>query len=226
LTLLALTTLLRVYGFEENRLILYAWNPLVIFEIAYSGHLEGITVFLMVAALLLSALQKKMPAVVMLALSSAIKLYPALLLAAILNRGERVKGILLFGFTFGLLYLPFLAAGSKLSGFLPVYLKSPYESFNIGLKYLIMRLLPGMGYYFLSQLFILALATAGLIIFFKIKQNDQVMRYAFILTGLLMILMPASLHPWYIILVIPFPGYAESPSDKKLSSVVTVYVKP
>ena len=226
LTLLALTALLRVYGFEANRLIVYAWNPLVIFEIAYSGHLEGITVFLMVAALLLYALQRKMPAVVMLALSSAIKLYPALLLAAILNRGERVKGILLFGFTFGLLYLPYLAAGRKLSGFLPIYLKNPYESFNMGLKYLIMRLFPGLDYYFLSQLFIVALAAAGLIIFFKIKQNDQVLRCAFILTGLLMILMPASLHPWYVILIVPFLAFYPSPAWLLFSGTVTLsYLK-
>ena len=226
LTLLVLTALLRTYGFEANRLILYAWNPLVIFEIAYSGHLEGITVFLMLAALLLYALNRKMPAVVMLALSSAIKLYPALLLAAILNRGERVKGILLFGFTFVLLYLPYMTAGSKLSGFLPIYLKNPYESFNMGLKYLIMRLFPGLDYYLLSQLFILALAAAGLIIFFKIKQNDQVMRCAFILAGLLMILMPASLHPWYVILVIPFLAFYPSPAWLIFTCTITLsYLK-
>lgn len=226
LTLLLLTALLRVYGFEANRLILYAWNPLVIFEIAYSGHLEGITVFLMVAALLFNALQRKMPAVVMLALSSAIKLYPALLLAAILNRGERLKGLLLFGFTFVLLYLPYLAAGGKMPGFLPIYLKNPYESFNLGLKYLIMRLFPGLDYYFLSQLFILALAAAGLIIFFKIKPTDQIMRCAFILAGLLMILMPASLHPWYVILLIPFLAFYPSPAWLIFSCTVTLsYLK-
>jgi hypothetical protein len=199
---------------------------LAIFEIAYSGHLEGITVFLMVTALLLHTLQRKMPAVIMLALSSAIKLYPALLLAAILNRGERVKGLLLFGFTIGLLYLPYITAGSKMSGFLPVYLKNPHESFNLGLKYLIMRLIPSLDYYLLSQLFIFALAAAGLIIFLKIKQNDQVLRYAFILTGLLMILMPSSLHPWYVILVIPYLAFYPSPAWLIFTCTVTLsYLK-
>jgi hypothetical protein len=221
LTLLVLTALLKVYGFEPNRIILYAWNPLAIFEIAYSGHLEGITVFLMVAAFLLNALHRKVPAVVMLALAGAVKLYPALLLAAILNRGARVKGLVLFGVTVGLLYLPYLAVGSKISGFLPIYLKNRYESFNVGLKYLIMRLIPGLDYYFLSQLFIVALAAAGIIIFFKTKHSDQVMRYAFILTGLLMILMPASLHPWYIVLIIPFLTFYPSPAWLIFSCTVT-----
>ena len=77
-----------------------------------------------------------------LAISSAIKLYPALLLPALLNHGQRIKGSLTFVVTMLLLYLPFLAAGRKVLGFLPIYLQNPYESFNLGLKYLMMQLLP------------------------------------------------------------------------------------
>jgi hypothetical protein len=226
LTLLVLTALLKMYGFEANRLILYAWNPLVIFEIAYSGHLEGITIFFLVAALLLYALNRKIAAVVPMAFASAIKLYPALLLATILNRGNRFKGLLLFGFTFVLLYLPYLGDGSKISGFLPIYLKNPYESFNLGLKHWIMQMFPGLNYYFLSQLFIFGLAAVGLIIFFKTKENDQVLRYAFILAGLLIILMPSSLHPWYVVLVIPFLTVYPSPAWLIFSCTVTLsYLK-
>jgi hypothetical protein len=185
---------------------------LVIFEIAYSGHLEGLTVFLMVAALYLAAIHRKLPGIVMLAFSAAVKMYPALLLAAFLNRGNRIKGLVTFFVTILVLYLPFLGAGSKISGFLPVYLKNPYESFNLGLKYLLMRLLPGLDYYLLSLLFILFLASVGLVVFFKNKKDPDISWYAYILTGWLMILMPASLHPWYVILIIPFvaiyPGAA------------------
>ena len=46
LTLLVLTALLRVFDFNPARIMVYAWNPLAVFEIAYSGHLEGLTVFL------------------------------------------------------------------------------------------------------------------------------------------------------------------------------------
>jgi hypothetical protein len=204
LTLMVLTAMLRAYGFKASRIIVYAWNPLVIFEIAYSGHLEGLTVFLMASALYLYALHKKIPAIIMLALSAGVKLYPALLLAAFLNRGDRIKGIITFSATTTLLYLPFLGAGGKISGFLPVYLKNPYESFNLGLKYLLMGLLPGLDYYLLSLVFIIALVIVGLIVFLKDKENIEVIRYAYLLAGSLMILMPASLHPWYVILIIPF----------------------
>ncbi len=211
-TLLVLTALLRAYDFNASRIIVYAWNPLVIFEIAYSGHLEGLTVFLMVTALYLYTIHQKTPATMMLALSAAVKLYPALLLAAFLNRGTRIKGITTFSATIIFLYLPFWGAGGKISGFLPVYLKNPYESFNLGLKNLLMCLIPSLDYYLLSLVFIIALAGAGLLILLKEKKDLDVMRYAFILVGLLMILMPASLHPWYVVLIVPFLAIYPNPA--------------
>jgi hypothetical protein len=222
LTLLLLTALLRVYGFESARLLIYAWNPLVIFEIAYSGHLEGLAVFLMVAALYLHALQQKTPGIILLALASAVKFYPALLLAPFLNRGQRIKGIVTFLAAFALLYLPYISVGSKLSGFLPVYLNNPYESFNLGLKYLLMLMFPGLGYALLSQLFILTLLAAGLVVFFKEKQNVQVVRCAYILVGWLIVLMPAALHPWYVISIIPFLSFYPSAAWLIFSCTVTL----
>jgi hypothetical protein len=226
LTLLVLTVLLRAYGFKSSRIIVYAWNPLVIFEIAYSGHLEGLTVFLMATALYLYAIHKKIPAIILLALSTAVKLYPALLLAAFLNRGHRIKGIITFSATIMLLYLPFLGAGGKISGFLPVYLQNPYESFNLGLKHLLMRLIPGLDYYLLSLMFIIALMIAGLVVLLKDKEGLEVIRYAYILVGSLMILMPASLHPWYVILIIPFLVIYPHPAWLVFTSTVTLsYLK-
>jgi len=226
LTLLVLTALLRAYGFKASRIIVYAWNPLVIFEIAYSGHLEGLTVFLVATALYLYAIQQKIAGIIMLALSAAVNLYPALLLGAFLNRGDRIKGIIAFSATIMLLYLPFLTAGGKIAGFLPVYLKNPYESFNLGLKYLLVRLIPGLDYYLLSLLFIFALMIAGLVVLLKDKEGIEVIRYSYILTGSLMILMPASLHPWYVILIIPFLVIYPSPAWLFFTCTVTLsYLK-
>jgi hypothetical protein len=226
LSLLVLSALLRAYGFKASRIIVYAWNPLVIFEIAYSGHLEGLTVFLVATALYLYAIHKKIPGIIILALSAAVKLYPALLLAAFLNRGDRLKGIIAFSATIMLLYLPFLGAGRKVAGFLPVYLKNPYEIFNLGLKYLLMRLIPGLDYYLLSLVFIIALAIAGLVVLLKGKEDLDVIRYSYILVGSMMILMPASLHPWYVILIIPFLAFYPNPAWLIFTCSVTLsYLK-
>jgi hypothetical protein len=204
LTLFVLLGLLRVYQYEEWRLLIYAWNPLVVFEIAYSGHLEGLTVFWMVLAFFFSATNRPTAGVAALAVASAIKLYPALLLPALLNRGQRIKGCFVFAITMILLYLPFLGAGRKVLGFLPIYLQNPYERFNLGLKFVLMQLWPQIDYSLWSIFFLLGLMVAAVFVFFKNKHPIQTIRYAFILIGLLMVLMPASLHPWYVIILIPF----------------------
>ena len=219
-TVLVLLALLRTYGFEEARIFIYAWNPLVIFEIGFAGHLEGLTIFLMVLAFYLNAIKKNIPAVIALTFSSATKLYPALILPALLNRGERIKGTAIFLCSFLVLYLPFLSAGKKIKGFLPIYFKNPYESFNLGLKYLIMRLFPGWNYIVISKIFILILTAAGIFFFFKEKSKEQHLYSAYVLIGLLIILMPASLHPWYVIMLIPFLVFF--PSGAWLIFTVTV----
>ena len=225
-TVLVLLALLRAYGFEEARIFIYAWNPLVIFEIGFAGHLEGLTVFLMVLAFYLNAIKKNMPAVIALAFSSAIKLYPALMLPALLNRGERIKGAAVFLFSFLVLYFPFLSAGNKISGFLPIYFKNPYESFNLGLKYLIMRLFPGWNYLVISKIFILILTAAGIFFFFKEKLKEQHLYSAYVLIGLLIILMPAVLHPWYVIMLIPFLTFFPSGAWLMFTGTVALsYIK-
>ena len=212
LTMLLLIAMLRIWGLNVARIIVYAWNPLVIFETAYSGHLEGVTVFLMVAAFYLYSTHKKFPAIIVLALSAAVKIYPALLLGALLTHGEKVKGIFIFAATIFLLYLPFIGAGGRIAGFLPVYMANPYENFNLGLKYFLMRLIPGLNYHLLSWLFIGVMAIAGLVVFLKVKKGPAHLRYAYVLTGLLLVLMPASLHPWYVITIIPFLVFYLNPA--------------
>jgi hypothetical protein len=142
--------------------------------------------------------------VVALAISSATKLYPALLLSALLIPGQRIKGIFVFGVSFALLYLPFLAAGCKVLGFLPIYLQNPSESFNLGLKYLMMGLFPQLNYDLLSIVFLLILMVSGGVALLRNKPKEDAIRYAYLLMGLLIVLMPASLHPWYVIILIPF----------------------
>ena len=226
MTVLVLLALLKAYGVEETRIFIYAWNPLVIFEIGYAGHLEGLTVFLIVLAFYLNAKKKKAAAVIVLALSSATKLYPALMLPALLNRGERIKGAALFLCAFFVLYLPFLTAGHKITGFLPMYFKNPYERFNLGLKYLIMHLFPGWDYLIISKIFMLILTIAGIFFFFKEKRKEQHLRCAYVLIGLLIILMPTSLQPWYVMLLIPFLTFYPSGAWLMFTGTVALsYIK-
>ena len=222
LTMSLIVLTLRAYGFDQARVFIYAWNPLVIFETGFGGHVDGLTVFLTVLAFYLNAKRKKIPAVAALACSTATKLFPALLLPALLNRGERIRGTIAFLVFFLLLYLPFLNVAEKVIGFLPTYFTSPYESFNLGLKYLIMDFVPALNYAVISGIFVLMLMAAAMVVFFKEKRNEQVMRFAYILIGLLIVLMPTALHPWYIIILVPFLCFYPSVAWLIFTCMITV----
>jgi hypothetical protein len=73
-----------------------------------------------------------------------------------------------------------------------------------------MGLFPELDYYLLSLLFVVALLAAALVVFFREKHNVQVVRSAYIMVGLLIIFMPAALHPWYVILIVPFLSFFPS----------------
>jgi hypothetical protein len=222
LTMLVLVLTLRAYSLQDARIFIYAWNPLVIFEIGYAGHVDALAVFLTVLAFYLDAKKRKIPAVSALAFASATKLCPALLLPAFLNRGEWIKGAAAFIAFFLLLYMPFFPVGGKIIGFLPNYFTSAYESFNLGLKYLITVLFPELDYVLISQIFILALAVAGLFVFFRKKPDGLVIRYAYVLIGLLIILMPTALHPWYVVVLVPFLCFFPSPAWLIFTGMVTL----
>jgi hypothetical protein len=229
MTMLLLVLTLRAHGLQDARVIIYAWNPLVVFEIAYGGHVDGLTVFFTVLAFYLDAGGRKIPAVVALAFSSATKLYPALLLPAFLNRGERVKGGVVFVAVFLMLYTPFVPVGGKIIGFLPNYFTSPYENFNLGLKTLITEPFPELDPVLISKLFVLALAAAGSVVFFRHKTKEQMIRCAYVLIGLLIVLMPTALHPWYVVILVPFLCFFPSAAWLIFTGMVSlsyVYYEP
>jgi hypothetical protein len=67
---------------------------------------------------------------------------------------------------------------------------------------------------------------AGLVVLLKDKEGIEVIRYSYILVGSLMILMPASLHPWYVILIIPFLVIYPNPAWLIFTCTVTLsYLK-
>ena len=51
LCLWPLLLLLRLHGRDDKWLAVYAWNPLLAAEFATGGHLDGLSVFLLLAAL-------------------------------------------------------------------------------------------------------------------------------------------------------------------------------
>jgi uncharacterized membrane protein len=130
-TCLALALLLARQQLDPRRVIIYAWCPLPIIEYALQGHLDPLPILLMVLAALAATRSRPEARVltgVLIGLATLAKLYPILLLVAVLCR--RDWGLLIAVLTTLLLgYLPFLILGhGQVIGFLPTYLTEQYPN--------------------------------------------------------------------------------------------------
>ena len=112
--------LLRRSGSPVDQVLIYAWHPLTVWEIAGSGHVDAAMVAFLVLALW--ARQRRLPVLCGLALagSTLIKFFPLLLAPALYRRWDW-KMPTAFALAVLLLYVPYLSVGWNVLGFLPNY---------------------------------------------------------------------------------------------------------
>ncbi|HSD51945.1 MAG TPA: glycosyltransferase 87 family protein, partial [Candidatus Methylomirabilis sp.] len=129
-SLAILIHLLGALGLPRSRVILYAWQPLTVFEIAGSGHLDALAIPFMLLAVVAWRGHRNAAAGVALGAATLVKIFPIVLVPAFLGR-KRWSLLLACVATIGLAYLPFLpGAGPKALGHLPQFLSDPGETFN------------------------------------------------------------------------------------------------
>ena len=117
----ALIQLLVSFGFTRQRVLIYAWHPLVVWEFAGSGHLDAMVIAFIALALLAHRKRRETLTVVLLACATCVKLFAAALFPAFYKRWSW-KMPLAFVATIVVAYLPYLSVGPKGAlGFLEGY---------------------------------------------------------------------------------------------------------
>jgi len=116
--LLAIVLLLRLA--PARGVLLYAWCPLVIKEIAFTAHPDGVAVSLLLGAVVLGQRERLRGAAVCLALAVGAKVLALLLVPFVLAQARPVHWGMFAG-TLALLYLPFLLQGGTDLGTLVVF---------------------------------------------------------------------------------------------------------
>ena len=109
----SLLFLLRRRGLAEERLLLLAWNPLVVIESYGSGHLDLVTAAFLTIALAMSEAKRAASAGVAFAIALLTK-YTPLLLVPYLVRKRAVTLLAVAAAVSALLYIPFGDAGASL----------------------------------------------------------------------------------------------------------------
>ncbi len=137
---LLLLAVLRALNQPADRVLIYLWSPLLVFEVAQAGHVDGLMLPLLILALW--ARVKDRPGLLGLALGAAtlVKLFPFLLLPALLPIGTgstltqrlrpAARTLAAFAAIIVVAYLPYLLQTGAPLGFLPQYFG---ENFNLGL---------------------------------------------------------------------------------------------
>jgi len=233
LAMLALVLVLSRAGLEPARVVVFAWNPLLIFEAAHSGHIESAFICFLALALLAWSYRRPSLTGIGLGLATMVKFHPALLLPVFLvanngpkdDRGEAIRwgrlgaGLLTrfnlvlcaaFAVTIALCYVPYLSVGAGVLG-------------SLGSEFRTEGFVEGGGRYFLLALFrrVLPLSTTAFLIlsalmlvcigvWWLLKQKKSaidVARGALALIGpYLLITSPR--YPWHYAWLIPYLCFA------------------
>ncbi len=218
-TVLLILGILRQLRRPPGLAILYAWSPLVVFEIAGSGHIDGLAIFFGIAGVYVILRGRRLTGGALAGLAVATKLLPASLIPALNRRPWDWRPALTAVGAIFVTYAPYLVWGGSP---LPFNNASGGLAFNQGLKTALIWLVGGPGRAADNVFAVLSgglLLGAGIYFWSRRKSAAGVVRAAFWLTGLLIILLPYTV-PWYLVLWLPFVALEESAAGVYLAGAV------
>lgn len=203
-TCLVLTGLLAELGRPRREVLLYAWNPLVVKEIAGSGHVDSLMVLLLTAAVLLLVRGRHRFAHLALAAAAGAKLAAVALVPLFLGRTPKRTWPALAA-AFALVALPFAGSLGRLLDGLAVYARD--WEFNSGPWAALRRLFsivgvesPELWAHLLAKGVILAVVVLGVR---RATTTTGTVRAVFHTLAALTLLHPAVM-PWYLLWPLPF----------------------
>jgi len=223
-----LLALLRRRGVPAIRVLIYAWNPLAVTEVAWSGHLEPAGVLCVLLAGVAIIQKRQARAALALALGGLVKLVPLVLFAALLRsiRGRFVGLALL---VFLMAWWPYRAAGPGLVAGLREYAGSWMGNESLfGVAHAVIawidptpdlkdaiafarRHVPNSGA--LDRLYgwvypidlakgVCALAAVA-VAAWLVRRRVEPLRGMYLMTGAVLLLSPTA-HPWYFLWILPW----------------------
>lgn len=221
-TVWAMTMLLVLLGLPRERVLLYAWHPLVFWEFAGGGHIDAAAIAFITIALLARCRRWETLTGIALGCAMLVKLFPIILFPALYYRwGWRMPAA--FGLTVMAGYLPYASVGTGVFGFLPGYANE--EGLLNGNRFFLLNLARRMGWKMPTELFIALVLVALLGIscwaLWRPERNSAsyVGRAFLIAVAFTVALSPHYL--WYFTWLVPFLCFAPFLSILYLTSAST-----
>ena len=225
--LLLLPVCLRAWRRDERWTALYALSPLPAFEVVNNGHVDGLVALLAVGALVVLgratgavAPRRAALAGAMLGAGALVKLYPVLLIAALVGAGARRRrpAVLAAGAACAgaaavavVGYLPhLLSVGARVLGYLPGYLRE--EDYASGGRFLLLGLV-GLRGDLAAAAAVLALGAAVAVV--VVRGVEPARGFAILMGALLLVTTPV--QPWYAVMLLAVAAAAGEPRWAVLS---------
>jgi alpha-1,6-mannosyltransferase len=200
---LLLLRLLDDWRLPRERILIYVWHPLTVWEFAGSGHVDAAIVTFVVLALWARRRQAAWLTGSALAAAALVKFFPAVLFPALYRRWDW-KAPAAAAATVLVAYLPFIGAGSTVLGFLPGYLQE--EGLVNGSGFFLWNLLKNVApLAHLGPALYLALAAAvlsGLAVHSLFTAEGRYLASAMTLAVVAMVLLSPH-YPWYFAWIVP-----------------------
>ena len=201
----AIVQLLSSFGFARQRVLIYAWHPLAVWEFAGSGHADALAIAFIALALLARRKNAETLTGVLIACATCVKLFPVVLFPAVYMR-KSWKMPLAFVATVLIAYLPYLSVGPMgVLGSLPAY--SSEQGLLSGKQYFLLALaryvvnVPTVAY------FVFVAAVLGALSLWMIldRRGDDTryLRNGLVIASVFM-LFQAPHFSWYFTWLIPF----------------------
>ncbi len=201
-----LIRLLRLKAMPPERILLYAWHPLAVWEFAGNGHLDAALVALVALALWAHARKAVGLTGVALGCAALVKFFPVVILPALYRRWDwRLPGAALATLILG--YVPYLSVGLGVFGFLGGYVAEEGLASGRGfyLWTLLRRAAPWLGTSDLPYVVFAfgLLASLALYVVLSRDGGDDDIAWAAILAFSFLVLLSPH-YPWYFCWAITF----------------------
>ena len=203
----AIVQLLASFGLPRQRILIYAWHPLAVWEFAGSGHLDAMIIGFLALALLARHRNGEIATGLALACATLVKFFPGVLLPTLYKRWNwRLP--LVFATAIVVAYLPYLGVGPRGAlGFLFGYARE--RGMESGEQFFLLsairRIPPGFHVPTAAFVVLAVVILGGLAVWILRKQNQDAnyIANALIMASLFTVLV-APHFPWYFAWLIPF----------------------
>jgi alpha-1,6-mannosyltransferase len=211
--------LLALAGQPLERILIYAWHPLALWEFAGSGHIDAAVVLFVALALWARRRDARSLTGIAVAAAALVKFFPAVIFPALYRRWDWKMPLAAVA-TVTVAYLPFLGVGRAVLGFLPSYAAEEgltngagFFLWNLASVFLPVAKAGPLAYVAFAGV---ALVAVGLYVLLREEMSEHFVTAALALAALLTLLVSPH-FAWYFAWLLAFLCLAPSAAGLYLS---------